>query len=227
MIPPTTTKKNSVEFVVQRPFGPSIGCCKLPQQLIDDFNKDCESIMDDEVKKKTHDHSGRLAGKGGVSVRQELRISSEVFARWEPLFRQFVEKYLTAHPQDKYPNPKMIFPSAWYVRSFAGDFIPSHFHTNCQLSCVGYLALPEGMEKEWTEEDKKSSHVAAAGSIEMIYGQVNMFSTHSVRVRPRVGDYYLFPWWMDHMVYPFRTEGERRSFAFNVVIEKNLSNGTT
>ena len=50
----------------------------------------------------------------------------------------------------------------------------------------------------------------------MQYGQVQLFSNNAVRMRPKVGDYYIFPWWMYHMVYPFKTKGERRSFSFNV-----------
>ena len=44
--------KENKELKIYRPFGPSIGHCKLPQELINDFNKDCEHIMDHEVKKK-------------------------------------------------------------------------------------------------------------------------------------------------------------------------------
>jgi len=35
-------------------------------------------------------------------------------------------------------------------------------------------------------------------------------------VKPEVGDFYLFPSWLAHQVYPFRSDGERRSMAFNV-----------
>ena len=82
------------------------------------------------------------------------------------------------------------------------------------MSCVGYLSLPDGIKEEWDREDK--DHYPTAGGIEMQYGQVQLFSTNTVRIRPKVGDYYLFPWWMYHMVYPFRTKGERRYFSFNV-----------
>ena len=54
--------KENKELKIYRPFGPSIGHCKLPQELIKDFNKDCESIMDHKVKKKTHDFSNELVG---------------------------------------------------------------------------------------------------------------------------------------------------------------------
>ena len=44
--------QDNKELKIYRPFGPSIGHCKLPQELINDFNKDCEHLMDHEVKKK-------------------------------------------------------------------------------------------------------------------------------------------------------------------------------
>ena len=44
--------KENKELKIYRPFGPSIGHCKLPQELINDFNKDCEHIMNHEEKKR-------------------------------------------------------------------------------------------------------------------------------------------------------------------------------
>jgi hypothetical protein len=37
-------------------------------------------------------------------------------------------------------------------------------------------------------------------------------------VRPEVGLMVMFPIWMNHCVYPFKGEGERRSVASNLVI---------
>ena len=198
------------ELKIYRPFGPSIGHCKLPQELIHDFNKDCEYLMDHKVKKKTHDYSDSLVG----NVKQELIISPKVFEKWALYFQKLVSVFIDAHPDNAKELQKIVFKSAWYVRTFNGDFNPLHYHTNCHMSCVGYLSLPNGIQDEWDREDK--DHYPTAGGIEMQYGQVQLFSTNTVRIRPKVGDYYLFPWWMYHMVYPFRTKGERRSFSFNV-----------
>ena len=202
--------KENKELKIYRPFGPSIGHCKLPQDLIDDFNKDCDSIVASKEKSKLHDFSDDLVG----NVKQELIISPEVFEKWAPYFQKLVSAYIEAHPDNSKELQKIVFKSGWYVRTFAGDFNPLHYHTNCHMSCVGYLSLPEGIKEEWDREDK--DHYPTAGGIEMQYGQVQLFSTNTVRIRPKVGDYYLFPWWMYHMVYPFRTKGERRSFSFNV-----------
>ena len=173
--------QDNKELKIYRPFGPSIGHCKLPQELIDDFNKDCEHLMDHEVKKKTHDFSDELVG----NVKQELIISPETFAKWGTYFGKLMDAYIAAHPENHKELQKIVFKSGWYVRTFAGDFNPAHYHTNCHMSCVGYLKLPDGIEEEWKKEDN---------------------------------DHYpsIFPWWMYHMVYPFRSKGERRSFSFNV-----------
>ena len=40
--------------------------------------------------------------------------------------------------------------------------------------------------------------------------------TSNVVVRPQVGRLYMFPSWMQHMVYPFQGDGERRTVAANI-----------
>ena len=47
-----------------------------------------------------------------------------------------------------------------------------------------------------------------------------------MKVKPKVGDFYMFPSWLDHQVYPFRSKykkpdvkGERRSFSLNIVYQ--------
>ena len=45
---------------------------------------------------------------------------------------------------------------------------------------------------------------------------------HSWLVKPQIGDLYLFPSWLSHQVYPFRSEGERRSMAFNIHLRSKV-----
>jgi hypothetical protein len=35
-------------------------------------------------------------------------------------------------------------------------------------------------------------------------------------MKPEVGKMYFFPSWLQHMVYPFKGEGERRTVAANL-----------
>ena len=60
------------------------------------------------------------------------------------------------------------------------------------------------------------------GFLEFVYGQsaVNdkerLKPTQAVVFKPEVGKIYFFPSWLQHMVYPFKGEGERRTVAANL-----------
>ena len=52
-----------------------------------------------------------------------------------------------------------------------------------------------------------------------------MFLSESIHNHtPKVGDVILFPNYLMHTAYPTLAEGERRSFSFNAVIDKNIAN---
>ena len=42
-------------------------------------------------------------------------------------------------------------------------------------------------------------------------------------IRPEVGDFYFFPNYMMHTVYPFKdTKDERRSISFNAFVDQSI-----
>ena len=89
------------------------------------------------------------------------------------------------------------------------------------ISCLGFLKLPEDINEYWEEEDK--DHNAYGGYTDFRYGTVGLNCSNNFKVKPKVGDIYMFPSWLDHMVYPFKSKykfpdekGERRSFSFNI-----------
>ena len=53
-----------------------------------------------------------------------------------------------------------------------------------------------------------------------------MFNCSSnINVEPKLGDFYLFPNYMMHTVYPFKdSDEERRSISFNADVDKNIYN---
>ena len=52
-----------------------------------------------------------------------------------------------------------------------------------------------------------------------------MFDSDSVfEIKPKVGDFYLFPNYLMHTVYPFYGKDERRSISFNATIDENIYN---
>ena len=212
-------EKNKVTLDIVRPFGPSILKTKLTEELIKDLNQDCLDIT--EKKKEKRDWSDQLAGR----VQEEFHISQDTLLKHASWFNAVTGRYL--FPSDKdYENQKDNFKvgiaSGWYVRQFAGDFNPYHYHTGCNISCIGYLKMPEDINEYWETEDK--DHNPFGGYLDFRYGTIGLNCPNNLKLKPQVGDFYMFPNWLDHQVYPFRSKynypdekGERRSFSLNIV----------
>ena len=50
-------------------------------------------------------------------------------------------------------------------------------------------------------------------------------SSSTINIKPKVGDFYFFPNYLMHTVFPFRSsEEERRSISFNALIDENIYN---
>ena len=50
-------------------------------------------------------------------------------------------------------------------------------------------------------------------------------SNSTLKITPSVGDFYFFPNYMMHTVYPFSgTDEERRSISFNAEVDSSVSN---
>jgi cytochrome oxidase assembly protein ShyY1 len=58
------------------------------------------------------------------------------------------------------------------------------------------------------------------GTIDFVHGSKSFLSDSLFNHNPKVGDMILFPNNLMHTAYPFKREGERRSFSFNVDIDK-------
>ena len=61
------------------------------------------------------------------------------------------------------------------------------------------------------------------GKIELVHGN-RMFLNNSIfSILPEVGNFYFFPNYMMHTVYPFTgSDEERRSISFNASIDQNI-----
>jgi hypothetical protein len=77
------------------------------------------------------------------------------------------------------------------------------------MSCIAYLKIPKGITNKNAE-----------GYIDFLYGVSNNLNRSSLLTKPELGDIYFFPSYLSHTVYPFKGEGERRSFASNIQIRK-------
>tara|TARA_B100001564_G_C20442603_1_gene579636 strand:- start:110 stop:748 length:639 start_codon:yes stop_codon:yes gene_type:complete len=205
------TDKNPHFFA---PFGPTMGYFKMPDNLVNFLNK--------SMDKKLDDFSDHLVGK----VTQELHFDKDIRKYTANNLLKFIIDYhqytknrnsMGKFNLDSTKKAHLDIVSAWFVRQFENEYNPMHIHNNCTLSCVGYLKLPDGIDEEW-EEDYKD-HYPANGHINFIYGSDGPYTCSNFLVKPEVGDFYIFPSYLFHGVYPFYTKGERRSFSMNMIFD--------
>ena len=215
-----STKKEIIEFL--KPFGPMILKIKLPDDILNDLNQDCLDIANN--KKEKIDWSHQLAGR----VEEEYLITTNLLTKHTVWLNAIISKYLFPDKKSIEANKgefKVGVTSGWYVRQYEGDFNPPHFHAGCQISTIGFLKLPDDIDEYWEKEDK--DHSPFGGYTDFRYGTSGLNCPNNMKVKPKVGDFYMFPNWLDHQVYPFRSKykkpdikGERRSFSLNIVCEK-------
>ena len=199
--------QTELKYDIYQPFGPSILKTTLPQGFVNLLNAEADHILYDDNLSKEHDWSHNLAG----NVKKEVAIDQNKIPNFPEFMITMAKAYykhtINAEPAE---GSKVSF-RVWVVSQYAGDFNPMHIH-DANLSGVAFLKIPLGFDKGYEAED----HHPTAGCLEFLGSMPNHFARHSYIAKPQVGDFYLFPSWLTHQVYPFRSEGERRSLAFNI-----------
>ena len=200
-------EQTELKYDIYQPFGPSILKTTLPQGFVNLLNAEADRILYDETLSKEHDWSHNLAG----NVKKEVAIDQNKIPNF-PEFLITMAKAYYKHTIEKDPieGSKVGF-RVWVVSQYKGDFNQMHIH-DANLSGVAFLKMPPGFDAEYAKED----HHPTAGCLEFLGSMPNHFARHSYIAKPKVGEFYLFPSWLTHQVYPFRSEGERRSLAFNI-----------
>ena len=196
-----------LKYDIYQPFGPSILKTTLRQGFVNLLNTESDRILYDDKLSKEHDWSHNLAG----NVKKEVAIDHNKIPGF-PEFMITMAKAYYKHTINAEPveGSKVGF-RVWVVSQYAGDFNPMHIH-DANLSGVAFLKIPPGFDAEYAKED----HHPTAGCLEFLGSMPNHFARHSYIAKPKVGDFYLFHSWLTHQLYPFRSEGERRSLAFNI-----------
>jgi len=204
-----------LDTTILSPFGPRILCVKLPDNIIERINH----LGDTQQNKNNMD--GRLAGqiKDEPELTNEEMDSIGIKKIFMDIGQQYVHTILSDkhhfdyNKDDFYINMKFV--SGWIVNQKENEYNPIHYHSNCSISAVLYLKVPEFRPRGFV--GKKNID----GYIEFINSTVDhsMLSAGSYLVKPQVGQLLMFPSTLLHTVYPFQGPEERRSLAFNLSYE--------
>jgi hypothetical protein len=215
--------------IMHLPFSVPIFEFELEKEYVDMINDWADEIQKDAAKSKQLDWSDNLVG----NVVQEHAIEDHIWlqspdGRQDNLlqYMQVVTTHFIDQVYGKLPNEpysyrnkskgpdisQLQINTSWIVNQVAGDFNPPHMHYG-HLSCAGWLKVPDSI----TNDEEKDE----AGYFEFVKNDPNLMQDTKYPIKPAVGKFVMFPAWLQHMVYPFRGEGLRRSMSFNWVFNQS------
>ena len=209
--------ENKIQYRLIKKFGPSIFHVKIPEDIIIKLNNYVEKIVKDEKKSKDLDVGKNLVG----DVTQEFVLEHEFIKNsgWKNFLQFCVKQWIKLETNKEVK--KFEIKNSWIVRQFQNEYNPTHWHGG-HISGAGFLKVPRDMGKH---AQKGKNLAYRGGNLQLIHGS-RMFLCHStLDLVPSVGDFYFFPNYLMHTVFPFKdTNEERRSISFNAIIDDEIYN---
>jgi len=200
---------------ITNPFGPTVAWSRIPSSLVDKLNNYIDKIIEDKEKSSLLDHGKNLAGDVSQEFKLENKFSDEI--GWTEFLRKNVATWIYYSTEKKIKKFELL--STWVVRQFKGEYNPIHWHGG-HVSGAGYLLLPKTFGTPVQKEAKSSN---SNGHIELVHGNRQFLSNSKLNIKPEVGNFYFFPHYMMHTVYPFTgTDEERRSISFNAKVDNEI-----
>lgn len=182
--------------------------CKdiVSDNLVYKLNK---KIDDTFVKNEQIDYSSKLSAK--IKSEYDLKnVLKEVDDRNE--IPDLVSK---AHQSLDHDNSflwNIKFHAAWGNDQKEGEYQIAHCHSGD--SPLGYTLILFLRVPDFGVEYQHSFNPTNGRTVIFGNGGGQLSTTHFT-IDPKVGDIYIFPYDMQHIVYPFRGDGIRRSISCN------------
>ena len=142
---------------------------------------------------------------------------------------EYINQFSKATGATYKTNKRVEMDELWSVHSYERDYNPIHSHgtkTLMGISATMWTKVPQQILDQPTagtsDYSLYNSSGHSDGCLAFQYGQGHVTDGEILKpapsfvLRPEVGKLYLFPSWLQHMVYPFQGKGERRTVAANL-----------
>ena len=203
-----------IEYNLIKGFGPSILKVKIPNDIVSSLNSYIDNIVENKSKSKELNHGEKLVG----DVTQEFKLEEQIMKEsgWGNFLANCVSTWIDLELKKKISKFQLV--NSWIVRQFDNEYNPLHVHGG-HISGVGYLKVPKTFGK--LKQDNKAYN--NNGNLNLVHGSRMFLSKSIYNIEPKVGDFYFFPNYLLHTVYPFNgTNEERRSISFNALIDNEI-----
>ena len=138
---------------------------------------------------------------------------------WGQFLSNCVSKWIEIETKSKITKFQIL--KSWVVRQFENEYNPTHWHSG-HISGAGFLKVPSTFGNHiQIKENKKYK----GGNLQLIHGSKMFLCDSTFDIVPEGGDFYVFPNYLMHTVFPFKKcDEERRSISFNAFIDENIYN---
>ena len=202
---------------------------QMPKDMIDSVNDYMDEYKHDKNKKSL---ANTLVGQIDKGEQLLLDHNDKRMVEYNNFICSLGVEYINhfSASGNSLKGPKQVqIDETWSVHSYDGDYNPIHDHgtkTLMGISTTAWTKVPPQIGAKATANSptyslyNESGH--SDGCIAFQYGQVSVIDSERLKpaqsfvMTPEVGKLLLFPSWLQHMVYPFKGEGERRTIASNL-----------
>ena len=163
-------------------------------------------------KKLKKSHRKNLSGQIYHEYLYPLATEPWIFKEFQVYINSWLEGWsrFTNRPTS---NPKYQLISMWINRMRAKEYNPMHLHTNCDLSFVLWLEVPQRM---LDEAQTKETNAARPGATCFIYGEDVWGVVSEHQLTPKVNTIMIFPGRLRHQVMHFNSKVIRTSVGANI-----------
>ena len=215
-----------MSYILHRPWSDILFETTLPPTVLEKIIEISDEVLADS---KRISWGENLAGQ----IKEELLIEPKLLKKENLLdfFGNMVQEYvhqcnLQQAPPDQHQyietvknHIQVVINSMWIVEQQPGEYNPIHTHTNCDISSVMYLKAPNFLPSEKPDRDDDGTIYFVGGS-----GSTDKLKMSSLKVKPKPGEFFIFPSHLMHTVYPYKTNDNfaRRSVSFNAQFEYHV-----
>ena len=213
-----------IQSEVMQPWSDVLMKVKLPQMIVDAMLDITDQVLQDPDRKNWGDNlAGQIADEPLIPhelmVNYKIGKEGSVFGFFMDIVGKYVQHCMAqgATSIDAYMIKDKEWltqmKSCWIISQWEGEYNPIHIHTECSMSTVMYLKVPKFLPSVKPDRDDDGNIMFIGGA-----GSGSGLTRNLMKIKPKVGDFFIFPNHLQHTVYPFRTDGdfERRSVSFNV-----------
>tara|TARA_Y100000592_G_C5402788_1_gene284003 strand:+ start:45 stop:785 length:741 start_codon:yes stop_codon:yes gene_type:complete len=243
--------KLKLEYI--KPFGPGILQGKLPKKIFDNFTKLSDEVIDKKRRNWNDSLVGVIDDEWKIPelLFRDFKIGEFLDKLFYTYVECFLDEHLMwekkcgANQNDVASDYllKVKRGDGWINYMKEMEYNPIHLHSHCSLTSIFYLNDYTGDKPISNKDVLGRNKFNSDGNTTFIYSSIpagepkpspgqmdelggriqNFYSKSHIDVKPVTGEFFIFPSWLLHSVYPFKGKGNRITASVNYGASIRLS----